>query len=120
MVNILNKKLNENKSFFSKNNKINCNIPILTELKSSTLSLFIFQNKYLEILSFCEAKTKIRYANPPFSKRDQVLEDKIGFSDEKNRKWFTFLPFETPNLLFLPKMGIVLLYSSSFSIINSF
>ena len=106
MVNILKKRLNKNKSFLSKNNKINCNIPILTKLKSSTLSLFISQNKYLEI--------------PFFSKNDQVLENKIGFSDKKNIKWFTFLPFETPNLLFLPKIGIVLLYSSSFSIINSF
>jgi hypothetical protein len=40
------------------------------------------------------------------------------FSREKLFKWFTFLPFETPTTLFLPKIGTVLLYSSSFSMIN--
>ena len=106
MVNIVNKKLNENNSFFSKNKKINCNTQILTKLKSSTFSVFVHQAKYLKI--------------PFLSENYQTLKEKSWFSDDKNRKWSTFLPFETPSLLFLPKMGIVLLYSSSFSIINSF
>lgn len=106
MINILNKKLNENKSFFSQNKKIICNTPVLTKLKSSSFTVFFSQSKFFKI--------------PPFSKTHQILEDKIWFSDKKNRKWFTFLPFETPSLLFMPKMGTVLLYSSSFSIINSF
>lgn len=106
MVNILNKKLNENKSFFSKNKKIGYNTPILTKLKSSTFSVFYYQAKYLKI--------------PLLSKNHQILEDKFWFSDEKNLKWSTFLPFETPSLLFLPKIGIIFLHSSSFSIINSF
>ncbi len=42
------------------------------------------------------------------------------FSRKKTFKWFTFLPFETPITLFLPKMGTVLVYSSSFSMINLF
>lgn len=106
MLNILNKKFNGNKSFFSKNKKINCSTLILTKSKSSTFTVFVNQAKHL----------KIRL----LSKNHQILEDKFEFSDEKNVKWSTFLPFETPSLLFLPKMGIVLLYSSSFSIINSF
>lgn len=54
-----------------------------------------------------------------FSKKERKLQDKIWFSSEKNLKWLTFLPFETPTLLFLPKIGAVLLYSFSFSMINS-
>lgn len=90
----------------NKNKKMNYNTSILTLLKSNTLSIFPYQSKYLKI--------------PLFSKNHQILEDKIRFSDDKNIRWFTFLPFETPSLLFLPKMGIILFHSSSFSIINSF
>lgn len=91
ITNILNKKFNKNKSFFSKDKKMIYNTLILTKLKSSSLSISTYQNKCLEV---------------PL------------FSNKKYIKLFTFLPFETPSLLFLPKMGIILLYSSSFSIIN--
>ena len=101
-----NKKLNKNKSFFSKNQKIICNIHIFTLAKSSTFLSFSNQNKH--------AKKAL------FSKNDKILESTVWFSNKKYLKLLTFLPFETPSFLFLPKMGTVLFYSSSFSIINYF
>ena len=105
MVNISNKKLIKNKSFFTKNKNVICNTHILTLVKLSTFTSFSSQNEYAEI-SF-------------FSKNDKKLKNTI-FSNKENLELFTFLPFEAPSLLFLPKMGTVLFYSSSFSIINYF
>lgn len=55
---------------------------------------------------------------PRFFERERRLEGKTLYFNKKTLKLFTFLPFETPNVLFLPKMGTVLFYFSSFSIIN--
>ena len=101
---MLNKKLN--KKFLVKTKKMICNIHIFTLAKSSTFPSFSNQNKHTK--------------RALFSKNDKILENTIWFSNKKYLKLFTFLPFETPSLLFLPKMGTVLFYSSSFSMINYF
>ena len=119
MVDVSNKKLSKNKSFFSKSKgvrgatyfapqskEIVCGTPILTLSKRTSFIIFSYPNKYTGISLF--------------SKNDKILKDKTWFSDKKSLKWFTFLPFETPSLLFLPKMGTILFYSSSFSMINYF
>lgn len=84
--------------------------PILNLLPKSlggTLSVFDEQKK--------SAKSSFLYKNK------KVLHAKMHFrTSKKCLKKVTFLPFETPTLLFLPKIGAVLLYSSSFSIINFF
>ncbi len=60
-----------------------------------------------------------------FSKSEEMLQDldlqyksKTWFFHKRTLKWFSFLPFETPSPLFLPKTGTVLLYSSSFSMVR--
>ena len=135
MVNVSYKKLNKNKGFFSKSKvssqkqlslgffeaqtkasqmltlpsqskEIVWGTPILNLSKRITFLIFSYPNKYVEI-SFS-------------SKNEKMLKDKIWFSGKKGLKWFSFLPFETPSLLFLPKMGTILFYSSSFSVINHF
>ncbi len=95
MLDISNKKPYKNKSFFNKSKRIICNTRILILGKPSTFRSFSNQKKHTEVSLFSK-------------------------KDKKNLKWFTFLPFETPSLLFLPKMGTVLFYSSSFSMINYF
>lgn len=106
MVNMSSKKLNKKKKFFSKNERIVFNTHRLTLAKLSTFTNFSSQNEHAEISLF--------------SKNDKRLKNTIWFSDKKHLKLFTFLPFETPSLLFLPKMGTVLFYSSSFSMMNHF
>ena len=105
MVDISNKKLNKKKSFFSKNKRVICDTHFLTLSKAGTFTSFSSQNKYAEISLFY--------------KNNKRLKNTI-FSAKKGLELFTFLPFETPSLLFLPKMGTVLFYSSSFSMINYF
>ena len=107
-------------------------ISILTLSKETTCNLHFFAKPYGRTSSvFCNqnkcAKTSL------FSKKEKMLQDTIcfakrssftrcigaQFSSKKNLKWLTFLPFETPTSLFLPKIGTILLYSSSFSMINA-
>lgn len=132
-------------NFFSENKRFVSHLSTLPLLKSSAFHVFTYQSKMFYRYVFCKAKCKEArikdqllwflqskktlilpskiYSRQSiiissFYKDEKRLENKIFFLDQKTFKLFTFLPFETPNILFLPKMGSVLFYSSSFSMIN--
>ena len=105
---------------------------IFTLPKGTTSNLHFFVNPYRGTsIIFCDQN---KCAKISFFSKKKMLQDTIysarrssfakckqtQFSSKKISKWFTFLPFETPTTLFLPKIGTVLLYSCSFSTINGF
>ncbi len=97
----------------------------ITKLKHHA-KIYLFSNKkkcYKILFASLQARAKMKFLHllPLVGAREgPLLQDgkEPQFSREKLFKWFTFLPFETPTTLFLPKIGTVLLYSSSFSMIN--
>lgn len=122
MLDVSNKKLSQNKPF---RYSLKSNCPYLVHF-------YDYKNvrsKYGSLRQLClhhKNKVLICRTSPftlpkqvTFSKSKEMLQNKTWFSHKENLKWFSFLPFETPSPLFLPKIGTVLLYSSSFSMVSS-